>query len=371
VGCLVFTNETPDTSHNHTVYGERYQNFTPKRVILDVFTLLCMRATWPLRDLPFAFILKTMTHAQPNRPHPRPGPTTGGPIAAPVVTRFAPSPTGLLHIGHAYAALFAYQAANPGQNDPAPHTEPGRFLLRIEDIDTGRCRGEFEDAIYEDLAWLGLDWHHPVRRQSDHMADYQAALDRLAAQNLLYPCFCTRAEITAEIKAANSAPHLLSGPDGPLYPGTCRHLSPAQRQARQAAGHPFALRLDMARATAQAGPLYWTDQKRGTITATPKQFGDVILARKDTPTSYHLSVTLDDHLQGVTLVTRGQDLFAATHVHRLLQHLLNLTPPQYLHHKLLSAPDGRRLAKRNTSRTLCSLRQDGIRQDQLRRTLGL
>lgn len=263
------------------------------------------------------------------------------------VTRFAPSPTGRLHIGHAYSALFAYgHAGKPG----------GRFLLRIEDIDAGRCRPEFEDGIYEDLSWLGVAWEEPVRRQSEHMDDYRAALDRLKDGDLLYPCFCTRKEIQAEIARAPSAPH---GPEGYLYPGTCRNLGGAERADKIASGIPYALRLDIAKACAETGPLTWLDHAKGPQTATPKTLGDVVLARKDTPASYHLCVTLDDHLQGVTLVTRGEDLFHATHLHRLLQKLIGLNVPEWHHHKMLLDEEGRRFAKRNNAVTLQYLRESG------------
>ncbi len=287
-----------------------------------------------------------------------------------VVTRFAPSPTGYLHLGHAHAALFAAQQA---------HDQDGRFLLRIEDIDAGRCRAEFEDAIYEDLAWLGLTWETPVRRQSACMADYEAALDRLNRMGVLYPCFCTRKDIAAEIHAAQGAPHLAHdgvqyGPDGPLYPGSCRALSMHEREAKAAAGTPFALRLDMQRALALAkeknDALGWTDLDRGQIAATPEIFGDVVLARKDTPTSYHLSVTVDDHIQGVTLVTRGEDLFPATHIHRLLQALLDLKVPDYRHHGLLTGPSGERLAKRDQADTIRALRDAGNSPAAVRRLAG-
>lgn len=264
-----------------------------------------------------------------------------------VVTRFAPSPTGFLHLGHAYSALFAWRAAR---------SAGGRFLLRIEDIDVARCRPEYAAAIEEDLAWLGLDWQQPSRRQSDHMDEYGRAIGRLTAAKLLYPCFCTRAEIRAEIARAAEAPH---GPDGPIYPGTCRQLSFEERTRRIAGGAPYALRLDVAKARADVGPLCWRDRARGEIAATPDIFGDVVLARKDTPASYHLAVTLDDHVQGVTLVTRGADLFAATHVHRLLQALLGLATPEYHHHRLIAGADGRRLAKRHDAPTLRALRADG------------
>lgn len=269
-----------------------------------------------------------------------------------IITRFAPSPTGYLHLGHAYSALFAAEKGS-------------RFILRIEDIDQGRCRADYIDAIYEDLAWLGLNWEEPVRIQSQHLSDYQQALDQLCAQDLLYPCFCTRKEIQAEIEHAGGAPH---GPDGQLYPGTCRHLSASERQNRIDQGTPFALRLDMDKAIRQAGPLRWFDHDKGEQIATPEIFGDVVLARKDTPTSYHLSVTLDDHLQDITLVTRGQDLFEASHIHRLLQALLNLNVPTYHHHGLLVGEDGKRYAKRDKSLTLRSLRESGMSvEDVLKR----
>lgn len=271
-----------------------------------------------------------------------------------IVTRFAPSPTGELHLGHAHAALTAWEAARVGG---------GRFLLRIEDIDRTRCRPVFTARILEDLAWLGLAWAQPVRIQSEHFAEYRAALDQLAGRGLLYPCFCTRKDIAA----APTAPH---GPDGPLYPGTCRALSPAERAARIAADQPYALRLDVAAACAEAGPLRWHDRHAGTVTADPARFGDVVLARKDCPASYHLAVTLDDARQGVTLVTRGEDLFAATDLHRLLQALFGLPVPDYAHHPLLLGPDGRRLAKRDRAQTLRSLREAGVDPAQVRAMAG-
>jgi glutamyl-Q tRNA(Asp) synthetase len=261
-------------------------------------------------------------------------------------TRFAPSPTGRLHLGHAFAALFAA-------------THGGRFLLRIEDIDPQRCRPEFEQGIYEDLAWLGLRWEKPVRRQSEHFAEYARALDTLQEKGLLYPCFCTRKEIQAEIERSATAPH---GPEGALYPGTCRALTEDEREEKLRQGLPYAFRLDMGKAKAAAiheagGPLYWTDRAIGTQIATPEILGDVVLARKDVMASYHLSVTLDDHLQGVTLVTRGEDLLYATHLHRLLQALLGLDVPQWHHHRLLLDPEGKRFAKRNLAVTLKHLRE--------------
>jgi glutamyl-Q tRNA(Asp) synthetase len=276
----------------------------------------------------------------------------------PAVTRFAPSPTGLLHLGHAYAALFAWRAAREAG---------GRFLLRIEDIDPGRCRPEHDAAILEDLAWLGLDWDGPVRRQSEHLADYTGALDRLRGMGLVYPCFCTRADIAREIAAASQAPH---GPDGPLYPGLCRGLDADERAARIAAGEAHAWRLDVAVAAAEAGPLHWTDRSHGTIAADPESLGDVVLARKDVATSYHLAVTVDDALQGVTLVTRGEDLFHATHVHRLLQALLDLPVPEWQHHPLLTGPEGRRFAKRDRALTLRALREAGHTPAEVRAMAG-
>ena len=260
-----------------------------------------------------------------------------------VVTRFAPSPTGELHLGHAYSALVAWQRADEGG---------GRFLLRIEDIDIRRCRREFESAIEADLKWLGLAWDGPVRRQSEHFADYGKVLDELDRRGLIYPCFCTRADIAA----AGSAPQ---GPDGPLYPGTCRHLSPQERRDRIAAGREFCLRLECARAAHEAGPYHFHDEGQGRVTGDPRLFGDVVIARKDTPTSYHLAVTVDDHLQGVTLVTRGEDLLPSTHVHVLLQRLLKYETPGYAHHRLMTDPSGRRFAKRDRALTLRSLRDSG------------
>lgn len=275
-----------------------------------------------------------------------------------VVTRFAPSPTGHLHLGHAHSALFGWRAARAAD---------GRFLLRIEDIDIGRCRPEFESALMEDLSWLGLSWETPVRRQSRHMDDYRAALDRLAGMEMIYPCFCTRKEIEEEIARAGAAPH---GPDGVPYPGTCRRLSPGERQIRMTEGRSYALRLDSAKAIAAMGPLTWRDLDHGPVRAAPEMLGDVVLARKDIPTSYHLSVTVDDALQGITLVTRGMDLFYATHVHRLLQALLDLPVPDYRHHALLVDADGKRLAKRDKARSIRALRDQGLSPSDVRALAG-
>ena len=275
-----------------------------------------------------------------------------------VITRFAPSPTGHLHLGHAHSALVGWHAAR---------SAGGRFLLRIEDIDRSRCRTELSAGIPRDLAWLGLDWDGPVRVQSEHFDHYRRALDQLAAVGLLYPCFCTRAAIKAEVARAAAAPH---GAEGPIYPGTCRSLAPAEREQRIAAGAPYALRLDAERARARAGPLWWEDEIAGRVAADPPSHGDVVLARKDTPASYHLAVTVDDALQGVTLVTRGEDLFAATHVHRLLQALLDLPVPRYRHHRLLTDESGRRLAKRDRAATLKALRDAGATPAEVRAMAG-
>lgn len=279
------------------------------------------------------------------------------------VTRFAPSPTGYLHLGHAYAALFAAQAAR---------TAGGRFLLRIEDIDTTRSSAHFTQAIFEDLAWLGLAWEEPVRHQSAHMADYRAALDRLDAAELLYPCFCTRRTIAAEAQASVTAPQ---GPLGPLYPGTCRTLSHDARAAKMAEGEPYVLRLDIAKARATlAEPLPFeevgTGSDVGVHAAAPERLGDVVLARKDAPASYHLCVVVDDALQGVSLVTRGEDLLPACHIQRLLQALLGLPTPRYSHHRLITDANGRRLAKRDNDAALRTLRAQGVTAEELRRRWG-
>ena len=263
------------------------------------------------------------------------------------VTRFAPSPTGFLHLGHVRSALEGWRAAR---------SSSGRFLLRLEDIDHTRCRAEYAEAIVEDLAWLGLDWDGPVRRQSEHFADYRAALGRLDEQCLLYPCFCTRREIQAEIERAGGAPQ---GELGALYPGTCRRLGPAERAERRGSAADYALRLDVAAALARTGPLAWCEDGRR-IAADPAALGDVVLARKEAPTSYHLAVTVDDALQQVNLVTRGVDLFAATHVHCLLQKLLALPTPLYRHHVLLTDAQGRRLAKRDKALTIRAMRAAGM-----------
>ena len=283
-----------------------------------------------------------------------------------IVTRFAPSPTGFLHLGHAFAALTAYRTAERSQ---------GRFLLRIEDIDQGRCRREFEQAIKDDLVWLGLAFEEPVRRQSEHFPDYAAALEKLNDTGLLYPCFCTRKEIADEIARAAEAPH---GPDGPLYPGTCRRLSREVKDARIAAGESYALRLDVDKAVATLGrSLTFIEQgvgpngESGEQIARPALFGDVVLARKDWPASYHLAVVVDDALQGVTLVTRGSDLFPATHVQRLLQACLGYETPVYAHHRLILDQSGKKFSKRDRSVTLENLRRNGASPQSIIAELGV
>ena len=272
-----------------------------------------------------------------------------------LVTRFAPSPSGRLHLGHAYSADIAWRAARDSG---------GRFLLRIEDIDTGRCRPEFEHAIYEDLGWLGIDWDPPVWRQSERMTQYAAALYRLRQMDLLYPCFCTRKDIQAEIARADHAPH---GPEGLIYPGTCERLDDAERARRLAAGVPYALRLRTDAAARRAGPLFFEDDTAGRVTVDAAPFGDVVLARKDTPTSYHLAVVVDDAAQQVTLVIRGRDLLHATHLQRVLQALLELPAPSYRHHALIADEAGRRLAKRDRAKTIAALREAGHSPDDIRR----
>ncbi len=272
------------------------------------------------------------------------------------VTRFAPSPTGLLHLGHGYSALFARRQAGAD----------GTMRLRIEDIDRSRCRPAFISAIFEDLAWLGLDWPKPVRLQSEHFQEYGAQLDRLAARDLLYPCFCTRAQIAAEASAALTAPHGTA----PLYPGSCRALGLTERQDRIAAGEAHAWRLDVAAAAHQVGRLTWTDLTRGDFVAKPELLGDVVLSRRDFPASYHLAVTCDDALEGIEIVTRGEDLVEATHLHRLLQALLELPVPVWNHHPLIRDEFGERLAKRHNVASLRDLRDQGVTAAALRAQLG-
>ncbi len=282
------------------------------------------------------------------------------------ITRFAPSPTGYLHLGHAYAAIYAAAAAlDTG----------GKFLVRIEDTDQARCRAEFEVAIEEDLQWLGLGWERPVRRQSEHFSDYNRALEKLKAIGCAYPCFCSRKEIEAEFAASVGAPQ---GPEGPLYPGTCRSLGVGFRHERIARGDRHAWRMDVAKARAIIGRTLSFEERglgpngeRGRIDVRPETYGDFVLAGKDTPASYHLAVTVDDAIQGVTMVTRGHDLFPSTHLHRLLQDLLGLPQPLYNHHRLVRDEFGKRLAKRDQSTSLRQLRAQGMSVVQVYELLGL
>lgn len=276
------------------------------------------------------------------------------------ILRFAPSPNGRLHLGHAYSALFTARcAAELG----------GNFLLRIEDIDAARCKPEFTDAIFEDLRWLGLDWPEPVWRQSERLAVYEGFADRLRDMGLLYPCFCTRSEIAGGAQGTD--------PDGaPLYPGTCRHLDPDEAEARLAAGESAQWRLRSDRAIADAGVLTYTVAQPTPLErpqiryARPALWGDVVLQRKDTPTSYHLSVVVDDAAQGITHVTRGRDMEPSTDVHVLLQFLLGLRSPIYTFHKLILDEHGQKLAKSKGSKTLADLRAEGWTAADVRRELG-
>jgi glutamyl-Q tRNA(Asp) synthetase len=287
----------------------------------------------------------------------------------PPVFRFAPSPNGYLHLGHAYSVLLNYDLARRAG---------GRMLLRIEDIDTMRCKPEFETAIVQDLAWLGIEWETPVRRQSEHLDVYRDAVEKLAAQGLVYPSFESRAEIARLVAQREANGPWPRDPDGaPLYPGNAKLLSPGERARSIDSGAPTALRLDMAAARACAGELAWTEQgegldgETGVVTAQPQAWGDVILARKETPTSYHLSVVIDDALQGVTDVVRGQDLFWSTSVHRLLQKLLDLREPAYRHHRLVLDAAGTKLAKSTLATGLRELRAAGATPADIRRLVGL
>jgi glutamyl-Q tRNA(Asp) synthetase len=281
------------------------------------------------------------------------------------VFRFAPSPNGYLHLGHALSALVNFDMARAAG---------GRFLLRIEDIDAARCRPHYEQAIYEDLAWLGITWEKPVRRQSAHLDDYRAALGRL--DGLLYPSFETRGEIARLVAERERHAPWPRDPDGaPLYPGDARSLAAVERRRRMEAGEPYALRLDMAAALARTGALSWIEiacgGKTTPVAASPQMWGDVVLARKETPTSYHLSVVIDDAEQGVTHVVRGQDLFAATSVHRVLQALFALAAPIYHHHRLILDADGQKLSKSTRATALRALRETGASSADIRRMVGL
>jgi glutamyl-Q tRNA(Asp) synthetase len=261
-----------------------------------------------------------------------------------IISRFAPSPTGFLHLGHAFSAWNARRRADT-------------LRLRLEDIDTTRCKPEFAAAILEDLAWLGLSWDGDIRVQSQHLPEYQRALDKLQIYGLLYPCFCTRADIAR----AQSALH---EPES-KYPGTCARLPADHIHAKIAAGEPYALRLRMSEAAAQAGPLKFHNEGQGWIIAHPERYGDVVLARRDIPTSYHLCAVHDDALQNITHIHRGEDLLDATHIHVLLQTLLGLPTPSYAHHRLLTDSSGKRLAKRDNAATLRAMRQSGITPDKI------
>jgi glutamyl-Q tRNA(Asp) synthetase len=285
----------------------------------------------------------------------------------PPVFRFAPSPNGHLHLGHALSALSNFDLARAAG---------GRFLLRIEDIDAARCRPDYEQAIYDDLAWLGITWEEPVRRQSAHFDDYRAALARLDALGLVYPSFESRGEIARLVAERETHAPWPRDPDGaPLYPGDALSLAPAERRRRMETGVPYALRLDMAAAIARTGALTWsetgTDSRPGSVTAAPQMWGDVVLARKDMPTSYHLAVVVDDARQGVTHVVRGKDLFWSTSVHRVLQALLGLPAPNYHHHRLILDAEGKKLSKSTRATALRALRESGATAADIRRMVGL
>jgi glutamyl-Q tRNA(Asp) synthetase len=285
------------------------------------------------------------------------------------VFRFAPSPNGYLHLGHAYSALL---------NDDMARAAGGRLLLRIEDIDTARCRPEYDVAILEDLRWLGIAWQPNVRRQSEHFDDYQAAVAKLEAMGLLYPSFESRSEIAALVAERDRQGNWPRDPDGvPLYPGRARKMPKAERERRRRDGEPFALRLAMDAAVARAGVVTWNETgcgpqgQSGMVAAAPQMWGDVVLARREAPTSYHLAVAIDDALQGVTDVVRGQDLFWSTGIHRLLQALLGLPEPAYHHHRLILDAGGRKLSKSTLATSLRELRASGATPADVRRLVGL
>jgi len=286
----------------------------------------------------------------------------------PPVFRFAPSPNGYLHLGHAFSALLNFDLAR---------RSGGRFLLRIEDIDATRCRPEFEAAIYEDLEWLGISWETPVRRQSEHLSVYREAVEKLSGRSLIYPAFESRAEIARLVAERETVSPWPRDPDGtPLYPGAAKSFSAAARRQLIEQGLPYALRLDMTAACAQAPGLNWVEQgegpdgETGSVAARPQAWGDVILARKETPTSYHLSVVIDDALQGVTDVVRGRDLFWSTSVHRLLQSLLGVPQPAYRHHRLIVDDAGQKLSKSTSATALRELRNQGATPMDIRRLVG-
>jgi len=285
------------------------------------------------------------------------------------IFRFAPSPNGYLHLGHAYSALLNHDMAQAAG---------GRLLLRIEDIDTERCRPEYEAAICEDLRWLGISWQEPVRRQSEHFDDYAAALDRLEAQRLVYPSFESRSEINALVAERDRYGRWPRDPDGvPIYPGRARMMPAPERERRRSAGEPYAMRLAMDAAVARAGAITWNETglgphgQSGVVALAPQLWGDVVLARKDAPASYHLAVAVDDALQGVSDVVRGQDLFWSTSIHRVLQALLGLPEPTYHHHRLILDADGRKLSKSTQATSLRELRGHGATAVDIRRMVGL
>ena len=271
--------------------------------------------------------------------------TSSAQLIPDVVVRFAPSPNGLLHLGHAYAAMMAHDFAR---------ARGGRFLLRIEDIDQGRSRPEFVTALLEDLRWLGLGWDGDVIFQSERLDSYAASAARLKALGLLYPCFCSR----SDLRRLHERRPVPEGPDGPIYAGTCRHLDRNQA-AKRAAIEPHSWRLNVAEALKFTGPLAWTDDRHGAQLCQPEQLGDVVLVPKEAPVAYHLAVTIDDARDGITHVVRGDDLFASTHIHRLLQALLDLPTPVYFHHALLRDEKGEKLAKSRDSASLSVLRSRG------------
>ena len=268
-------------------------------------------------------------------------------------TRFAPSPTGHMHLGHVFSALFSYEAAKK---------LGGKFILRIEDIDSQRSSKVFEESIYEDLEWLQIKYSTGIRYQADHMDDYKGAIKELQKLDMVYPCFCSRSDIKAEIMRAGNAPH---EEETSIYPGTCRRLSKEERIKKIAIGTSFAWRLNIRAAAKKLGNLVWRDLRLGKHTVPVGTMGDVVLARKDVPTSYHLSATLDDHIQRIGLVTRGEDLVSATHVHKIIQSLLELKSPIYLHHPLILDSKGVRLSKRTRAQTIKSLKTSGLKRNDV------
>lgn len=300
----------------------------------------------------------------PSMPNPSAGRASAAPDDLRPAFRFAPSPNGYLHIGHAYSALRNFDMAR---------RHDGRFLLRIEDIDLDRCRPEYEQAIFEDLEWLGLSWDGPVLRQSEHFSVYAHAVESLRDRGLLYPCFCSRLEVSRAVGGRRDWPRDPDG--GPLYPGTCRHLTQEERDRRLASGQHAALRIDMPAAMAETGILlawceFGEDEEERDVRAEPYLWGDAVLARKDVPTSYHMSVVIDDARQGITDVVRGKDLFDATSLHRLLQALLHLPAPRYRHHDLLRDVAGQKLSKSTRAKSLRALRAEGVTPADIRRRLG-